>query len=59
MQLNQISSIATSFNVGSSVMRALDFSIDIDDEDLFPAVDLPQKNQRSGSKIASQRSTFN
>ena len=59
MQLNQISSIETSFNVGSSVMRALDFSIDIDDEDLFPAADLPQKNQRSGSKIASQRSTFN
>ena len=44
VQLTQINTIETSFNVGSSVMRALDFSIDIDDEDLFPAADLPQKN---------------
>jgi hypothetical protein len=28
------------FNVGSSVVRAMDFCIDIDDEDLLPAEDL-------------------
>ena len=33
----------TTFNVGSSVMRALDFSVDIDDDDLFPPEDLRSK----------------
>ena len=41
VQLTTLNTIDSSFNVGSSVMRALDFSIDIDDEDLFPAADAP------------------
>ena len=44
VQLTQQNTIETSFNIGSSVMRALDFSVDIDDEDLFPAGDNLQKN---------------
>ena len=37
-------------SIGSSMMKALDFSVDIDDDDLFPPEDIRQKLQRSGSK---------
>jgi len=52
------SSLDLTFNVGSSVMRALDFAIDIDDDDLFPPEDLRSKNKRSGSKLGSHRSGY-
>ena len=40
-------------------MRALDFHVDIDDDDLFPPEDLRfAKKQRSGSKLASHRSAI-
>ena len=50
--------IETTFNIGSSVMRALDFSVDIEDDDLFPPEDLRSRRQRSGSKLASHRSGY-
>ena len=38
-------------------MRALDFNVDIDDDDLFPPEDLRyNKKQRSASKLSSHRS---
>lgn len=38
-------------------MRALDFCVDIDDDDLFPPEDLRNsRRQRSGSKGVSHRS---
>ena len=40
VQLTQDEIIDTTFNIGSSVMRALDFNVDIDDDDLFPPEDL-------------------
>ena len=40
VQLTQDVNIDTTFNIGSSVMRALDFNVDIDDDDLFPPEDL-------------------
>lgn len=39
-QLNMDNSMDTTFNVGSSVMRALEFQVEIDDDDLFPPEDL-------------------
>lgn len=50
------SNIETTFNIGSSVMRALDFSVDIEDDDIFPPEDLRTRRQRSGSKLGSHRS---
>lgn len=56
VQLTQDMNIETTFNIGSSVMRALDFNVDIDDDDLFPPEDLRyMKKQRSTSKLASHR----
>ena len=49
--------VESPFNIGSSVVRAMDFCVDIDDDDLFPPEDLNFiKKQRSGSKLLSQRS---
>lgn len=42
-QLNMDNSMDTTFNVGSSVMRALEFQVEIDDDDLFPPEDLRSK----------------
>ena len=36
-------SLDSTFNVGSSVMRALDFAYEIEDDDLFPPEDLRSK----------------
>lgn len=56
-QLSSECTLETSFNIGSSVMRALDFNVDVDDDDLFPPEDLrfAKKSNRSGSKLASSR----
>ena len=41
-------------------MRALDFNVEIDDDDLFPPADLRfTRKQRSGSKLASARAAVN
>ena len=40
MQLTTDNGLVSPFNIGSSVMRALEFSVDIDDDDLFPPEDL-------------------
>ena len=61
VQLTQDINIETSFNIGSSVMRALDFNVDIDDDDLFPPEDLrfaKSKSQRSATKLISHRSAI-
>ena len=56
IQLTQDQNLETTYNIGSSIMRALDFSVEIDDDDLFPAEDLRYtKKQRSGSKLRSAR----
>jgi len=49
-QVSSQESVQTSMSIGSSLIRAMDFSVDIDDEELFPADDLRTKMQRSGSK---------
>lgn len=51
-------SLDSTFNIGSSVMRALDFAYEIDDDELFPPEDLRSKKQRSGSKLGSHRSGY-
>lgn len=52
-----------SFNIGSSLFKALDFSVEVDDDDLFPAEDLKLKSGKmSSSKLKGgrmQKSNFN